>query len=139
MKATERSERIRKYLRVALIGFVAAVVAAYFAGFTTAENAAGRVQAVCDGLFVAAVLLIGGGGIALSSNEGTFDGIRYGFSLVLNVMKPGRYEKRYDSYYAYKESRKSNKLEWLHIMIVGCGYLAAALIMLVVYTILSGQ
>ena len=137
MKGSDIDQYMRKYVRVALLGLAASAVATNFAGFFTAENAAGMVHAICDGLFVAAVLLLGGGGLGYASNQGIFDVLRYGTSLAINVMRPGKFVKKYGSYVDYKEHRKSKKIEWVHIVLVGCGYLVAAFIALGVYYLLQ--
>lgn len=125
--------KIKKYAVTALLGLAAAAVAAYVSGLAGAETAADAASAICDGLFTAAVLLLGGGGLVYASNEGAFDMLRYGTSLALRIMTPGKFQKKYDSYAEYAKYRREKRSEWLHIVIVGGAYLLLAIVALGVY------
>jgi hypothetical protein len=78
-------------------------------------------------------LLLGGGGLALAANEGTFDMLRYSASLALRIMTLGKFHKKDISYAEFIQARRSRRGEWLHIVIVGAAYLLAAFISLAVY------
>ncbi len=128
---------VKQYLTAALLGLLAAAFAAYITGIADAKTAKEAAKAVCDGLFVAAVLLLSGGGFAFVSNEGGFDLLSYGGRQLAKVMKPGRYEREHTSYTDYVlQRRKKDKRPWLHIIIVGCGYLLMAFIALAIYSVI---
>lgn len=48
----------------------------------------GWIRSVCDGLFVASVMLLGMGGIRAVGNRGAFDVAGYGLHMVLEVAMP---------------------------------------------------
>ena len=111
MKGSDKDQYMRKYVRVALLRTCRVGGGDIFCRiFYRRNTAAGMVHAICDGLFVAAVLLLGGGGLGYASNQGIFDVLRYGTLLAINVMRPGKFVKKYGSYVDYKEHRKSKKI-----------------------------
>ena len=128
--------RFKKYLFTALLGGAAAAVGMFVSGIVAAATPAEVTGTVCDGLFAAAVLLLGGGGLAYVSNEGGFDLLPYGVFLTARAMTPWRFNKKFGSYAEYIKYRRSRKLEYLHILIVGGVYLLLALTALGIYNAL---
>ena len=88
---------------------------------------------LCDGCFLAAVLLIGFGLMTLVSKEGTFDMAAYAitclaslFTVRKNGDKDGEENKR-ATYYDFKMARKERKRTTMWFLVfVGLFYLAAS-------------
>lgn len=92
---------------------------------------------ICDGFFVAGIVELGIAGLIWASDNGAFDGIRFG---VTNLFRLHFSTKRLDwkekeSFSEYKErihKKKDNK-PLIVLAIVGAVFLVLAVIMLIVY------
>ena len=78
---------------------------------------------------VPGILLTGVGVLARISDEGFFDGVRYSMSSIFSHVR--KREKKYASFYDYmrRERKKSSN----PLLLPGLGYLAAAVVLTVVY------
>ena len=79
-------------------GLVLAAGTAALRGLFTAPEAAERVRCLCDGFFVAAVLLGGLGGLTWVRNQGVFDSAVYSVKTAFSV--------RWRMFGDYRESRE---------------------------------
>lgn len=87
---------------------------------------------LCDAFFAVGVLITGAGLLVFSANEGTFDMLVYGVKTFVNMFRKNS-EKKYDSFYDYRESRTGSKLPFGFILICGLFYLAVGLLMYYFY------
>lgn len=90
-----------------------------------------------DGCFTAGVMLCGIGGIIFCSNKGAFNLLGFSTSHIIKLITgfgkdPG--EETHDAYYNYcvKQAEKPAK-PFGHLLIVGAGFLLAAILFLVLY------
>lgn len=123
------SEKVRDFLINLATG---AVIAA--AVFTMNMNRGYDIlRCLCDGPFVAAVFLLGIGGIKAARNQGTFDIAGFGLRSAVDVLIPAlrRDEKETMEQYQVRKAqeRKSSK----GMLLAGMVYLALSLISLAVY------
>ena len=92
---------------------------------------------VCDGCFVAGVLVGGAGCLMLASGEGVFDIFGYGVSFVLNLHWPGIFrmpeERRRESYAEYKVRRHASPGKPGGVLLAGGFYLLLAAVFLLIY------
>jgi len=88
---------------------------------------------VCDGAFVAAVLLLGAGLLALVGGKGAFDGISYSVRQSLRLHWPAAVRTPEEDYEAYQKRREGKKVKTAHLFLSGGFYLAIALLALLVY------
>ena len=92
-------------------------------------------RALCDGLTVPGVLLTGAGLLAVVTDLGAFDGLRFGVRKAFDQIR--REEKRRETprtYYEYVQaSRQKEKKSPRMLLIVGGGFLLAAAVSLAVY------
>jgi hypothetical protein len=99
------------------------------------------VQRLCDGCFVAAVMLMGTAGLRYANKQGTFDMMAFGMRSVFFTAFPSARpvdERVNEDYVAYSErkrvGRKSPKMQ----LLAGTIYLAVSVVLLLVYSLLAG-
>ena len=94
----------------------------------------GVVQGLCDGCFVAAVLLLGIGGIGYVRNRGFFDLMGYGVKSVFRIHLPGggnNNEK--ETFQEYRERKQAQRKSVSDMLMAGLVYLIASFILLALY------
>lgn len=126
------TEKRKKLLINLITGFLVAVIVIAF-GWDAEKSICHQ---LCDGTFVAAVILLGIGGLKFARNGGTFDIVVFGIGSAVRMMFPWLLKERKDADYAAyiarkKETRQSAKPE----LLAGAVYLALALIFLVIYSL----
>ena len=89
---------------------------------------------LCDGSFVAAVMLMGFGGLKFARNGGTFDIMAWGIGSAVRMTFPWLLNERKDAdFAAYKERKKDTRQSAKPELLSGLVYLALCLIFLVIY------
>ncbi len=123
----------RKNLLVNLItGFVVAVIVIVF-GLGSEKSIC---HLLCDGTFVAAVILLGIGGLKFARNGGTFDIMAYGIGSAVRMTFPWLLKERKDAdFAAYKERKREIRQSAKPELLAGLVYLVLALIFLVIYSL----
>lgn len=99
------------------------------------ESAYPWTQRLCDGTFVAAVLLLGSAGIQFANMKGVFDIMGFGMKALLHIHLPGAVPNlgEKEDFLAYKERKAASRKFPGHLLAAGLVYLMAAFILLVVY------
>ena len=123
------SGKIREFLILLAVG--AAIAAAVFALNLRREY--GALRSLCDGLFVAAVLLLGVGGIKAARNKGTFDVAGFGLRHVVDMTVPAFRREEREDLQQYRERKALERKSSAGLLLAGGVYLAMAVIALVVY------
>lgn len=89
---------------------------------------------LCNGLFIASVILLGFGGLSLVNKAGFFDIVQFGFKQVKETVKYGitmnrdaRVDTDYQGFQREKRLNRKGKWSWV---IAGCFYFVAAFIVL---------
>ena len=99
----------------------------------------GWIRSVCDGLFVASVMLLGAGVIRAVSNRGAFDVAGYGLRTVLEMALP--FLRRTDDGHSgedihqYRERREARHKSPAGLLLAGGIYFILSLAALVVYEV----
>lgn len=93
---------------------------------------------LCDGCFVAAVVLLGSGGLKFARNQGTFDIMTYSIKSVFHLHFPftkmnSPLEEREEDFADYKERKQANRKSSAELLWAGLIYLIAAVVILVIY------
>ena len=65
-------------------------------------------RSICDGFFVAAVMLLGSGAIRAVNNRGAFDVAGYGLRTVINLTIPALRREEKEDIYQYRERKKAS-------------------------------
>lgn len=96
-------------------------------------------QRLCDCFFVAAVLLLGAGGLQFAGNAGTFDVMGYGLKSVFHIHLPGtkRQEDEQEDFLTYQQKKAQGRKSPKPLLMAGLSYLAVAFLFLVMYWILK--
>lgn len=117
-----------------LVGGAIVALMAFGRGILEVEGAARVWRILCDGCFLAAVLLGGVGLMTFVSKEGTFDILSYGLLCFRNLFKrkAGRPldeetgEKM--TFYDYKVAKRGTRSSQWYLVFVGLIYLALSLL-----------
>ena len=120
-------EKKRDFL---LVGFV--IAAAVFALNMSREYGAAR--SVCDGFFVAAVLLLGIGGIRGVRNRGAFDVTGYGVKTALETALPIlRHDGKKETMDEYRQRKAEERKSSRGLLLAGAVYFLLSLVAFLVY------
>lgn len=114
MRGDKKAAPGRSSLPAALVG--GAVIAAAVCALNVGRGY-GWSRSVCDGLFVAAVMLLGVGGIQAVSSRGAFDVAGYGLHMTLELIFPflRRTEEGYPMEKGHsREKERSGEKEDIH-------------------------
>ncbi len=122
-----------KYLAAVIIGLIIALVICVVKGLFQTDDMQKILRIICDACSLSGILLCGIGLLSFVAKEGTFDVLAYGFK----AMRRGRRGYADDArtpktYYDYKESMKTKRKTAWHFVIVGLGYIAIAIVLIIV-------
>ena len=123
------SDKVRELLIDLAAGAV--ITAAVFALNLIREY--GALRSLCDGLFVAAVLLLGVGGIKAARNKGTFDVAGFGLRHVVDMTIPAFRREEKEDLQQYRERKALERKSSVCLLLAGGAYLALSVIALVIY------
>lgn len=122
------SEKLRDFLINLVTGAV--ITAAVF--FLNQGRGYPPIQCLCDGCFVAAVLLLGTGGIRVAGNQGTFDVAGFGLRSVIGMALPVlNWEK--ETMEQYRERKTRERKTPAGLLRAGAVYLLLSLVTLFFY------
>lgn len=98
------------------------------------EQDYGLAQRLSDGFFVAAVILLGFGGLAFVKNKGAFDMMTYSVITTFHIHYPGsEIGSQREDFASYQERKSKKRKSPAGILMAGLIYLVLAAILLVVY------
>ena len=118
-----------------LIAMAVGAVIAALTFLLTGSYGRSFVHRLCDGFFVAAVFLIGSGGLIFVSNYGLFDIFGYGFRSIFGIHMPWVTSsgKRDESFAEYRERKHERQKPPWTLLLSGCVYLVLASVMLIAF------
>ena len=90
-------------------------------------------RCLCDGTFVAAVMLLGVGGIKGLRNKGAFDIMGYGVKQTVETFIPMLKRGEKEDLYAYRERKEAERKPASGLLKAGLIYLAISVLVLVIY------
>lgn len=125
---------VRKSLIVCLTA--GAVIAAAVCALNVCRGY-GWSRSVCDGLFLASVMLLGPGIIRAVSNRGAFDVAGYGLRTVMELVLPLMKREENEDIHQYRERREAQRKSPAGLLLSGAIYFFLSLAALAVYE-LSG-
>lgn len=93
---------------------------------------------LCDGCFVAAVILLGMGGLKFARNQGMFDIMTYSLKAAFHMHFPfskmnSPLEEREEEFADYKERKRAKRKSPADLLWAGLLYLVAAVVFFVIY------
>ena len=123
------SARLREFLINLAVGAV--ITGAVFALNLSREY--GVLRSLCDGFFVAAVLLLGTGGIKAARNKGIFDVSGFGLRHVVDMTIPALRREEKEDLHQYRERKALERKSSVGLLLAGGVYLALSVIVLIIY------
>lgn len=133
---TEKKKGILAYVLIGLV--MAALVAAL-----DHSRGHGWLHMLCDGFFVAAVMLLGFGGLKFARNQGTFDVMGYSLKSVFHLHFPfskmdAPLNDRGESFADYKERKREERKSAAEPLWAGLLHLVLSVIFFAAYLLVSG-
>lgn len=86
----------------------------------------------CDAFFVSGVLGLGFGLLVLASNGGAFDMFAYGARKFFRLFRKDPIDRKYRTFYDYRQARKEKKRSFWYMVIVGGAFLAVAIVLFLI-------
>ena len=127
-----------------IVSAVCGLLFVLFVFYGSADQGFTIVHRLCNGCFVAGMMMAGAGGILYCASKGAFDlfgySAREGLNLIMPIFgsNPLTAEGKRESYYDYcVRKREEPKKPIGHLLIVGGGYLLISGILLIVHTIMG--
>ena len=118
--------------------FLAGLFVAMLVIFLNRDQGYPVTHLLCDGFFVAAVMLLGVGGIRFCQGKGALDGIGYGVSNMFNMfIHAGRQDAREEDYFSYCQRKAEERKPYGNCLLAGSFYLILSLMCLVVYQMME--
>ena len=93
-------------------------------------------RSVCDGFFVAAVILLGLGTIRAVSNQGAFDVAGYGLRMAVELALPALRREEKEDLHQYRKRKEAERKSSAGLLLAGAVYLVLSLVALAVYEFL---
>jgi hypothetical protein len=126
-------KKLRKYLITMGIGLAAVALIAWSKDVQSQTELVKIYHILCDSFFAVGIVVLCIGVLIFSSNEGTFDIIKYGLSSFFGMFKKN-YVKKYDSFYDYRAEKAGQKLSCGFLVISGAVLVAISLVMYFLYS-----
>lgn len=93
-------------------------------------------RCICDGFFVAAVLLMGIGGIKSIRNKGMFDVAGYGLKSTVEMVIPMLRRPEKEDIHEYRKRKAEERKDSVGLLLAGAVYLVLAFVSLALYYLL---
>ena len=124
---------VYRYLITAGVGLLIVLLVVLMKNGFEEQDVEIAMQIWCDAFFVSGVFLTCGGLIVVASNGGVFDMLGYAVSLLWYTFKSSKVERKYKTFYDYREARKDRKRSVSYVLIVGLALLAISVVFLILY------
>lgn len=122
----------RKRKGVLICMAVGAVLAAAVCALNV-NRGYGWSRSICDGFFVAAVMLLGVGSIRAVNNRGAFDVAGYGLRSAIELVLPAFRREEKEDIHQYRERKASERKSPVELLLAGAIFFVLSLAALVVY------
>lgn len=90
-------------------------------------------HSLCNGFFVAAVMLFGVGGLKFVRNKGAFDVVGFGFSSVIKTTFPFLSDNKEEDIHEYRERKAEKRKDAGGLLAAGAIYMALSVLALGLY------
>ena len=124
---------VYRYLITAGVGLLIVLLVVLMKNGFEEQDVEIAMQIWCDAFFVSGVFLTCGGLIVVASNGGVFDMLGYAVSLLWYTFKSSKVERKYKTFYDYREARKARKRSVSFVLIVGLALIAVSVVFLILY------
>ncbi len=127
------NESLKKFLIDMAVGLVLVLAMCWILGLFSAQTTSETLRILCDAFFVAAVLLLAGGGLTWTYNGGVADGLGYTFKNGIARMRR-EYEVERKTFAEYREEREAKASSPKYMLLSGLCYLVIAVILYQIYS-----
>ncbi len=124
---------VYRYLITAGVGLLIVLLVVLMKNGFEEQDVEIAMQIWCDAFFVSGVFLTCGGLIVVASNGGVFDMLGYAVSLLWYTFKSSKVERKYKTFYDYREARKDRKRSVSFVLVVGLALIAVSVVFLILY------
>ena len=128
---------VYRYLITACVGLLIVLLIAVLKNGFTETDVAVAMQIWCDAFFVSGVFLTCGGLIVVASHGGVFDMLGDAVSLLWYTFKSSKVERKYKTFYDYREARKDRKRSVSFVLVVGLALIAVSVVFLILYEVVG--
>ncbi len=117
-------------------GFVIAAVVSVTQGLFSSPSAADALRHLCDGCFVAALLLLGSGGLVWTYSGGVLDGLGFSTKTLLSLKWKafGDYKESFQEYRQRRELKNGSPRPYL---VAGGCWLLVSVLLFLAYTLVK--
>ncbi len=125
-------KKVLKYLIPFLICsiFTVVILATHGSFVKTGKTLMGELS---DAFFVPGVITLGIGLLVMATNGGAFDMLSFGVLKLFDLLKRDLTKVKYRTFYDYRQAQKEKKRSFLHVVLIGAGFVLVALVFLVIY------
>lgn len=125
-------KKVLKYLIPFLICSIFTVVILATRG-SFAKTGKTLMGELSDAFFVPGVITLGIGLLVMATNGGAFDMLSFGILKLFDLLKRDLTKVKYRTFYDYRQAQKEKKRSFLHVVLIGAGFVLVALVFLVIY------
>jgi len=126
-------KKIFKYLITITIGLIMTLLILFSKGIFDTHNSKDVIHILSDAFIVPGVVITGIGLLVFATNEGVFDIIVYGVGQFIKMFSANPTKRKYKDFNEYREVKRSTKISFGYIIIVGIVFLAVALIFSIIW------
>ena len=119
--------------KVFLINFVSGAFVTVLVYWLNIERGYPLLHSLCNGFFVAAVMLLGVGGLRFVRNKGAFDVAGFGFSWVIRITFPFLGDNKEEDIHGYRERKAQERKDAGGLLAAGTIYMALSVLALCLY------
>lgn len=126
------SKRLKSFLMSLLVGVLLCAMVI----FINRDQGYGLLRQLCDGCFVAAVLLLGAGVLRYVANQGAFDVLGYGLQSVFHLHVPGASignARDQETMETYRERKAKKRKSPAGMLFAGLVWLALSTVLLILF------
>lgn len=116
-----------------LINLVIGAIVAALVYWLNTDRGYPLLHSLCNGFFVAAVILLGVGGLRFVRNKGAFDVAGFGFSSVLRITFPFLYGNKEEDIHEYRERKAQERKDAGGLLTAGAVYMVLSVLALCLY------
>lgn len=125
-------KKVLKYLIPVLV--CAVIVILILVGFKSfAKSGKALIQDLCDAFSVSGIVMLGFGLLVFATNGGTFDMLAFGVIKLFDLFKKDLTKVKYRTFYDYRQAQKEKNRSFLHLVLIGLGFLLVGVAFLLVY------
>lgn len=126
-------KKLYRYLITIAIGLVMTFLVLLSKGAFGMSNTKDIIHTLSDAFIVPGVVITGIGLLVFATNEGVFDIIVYGVGQFVKMFSANPSRRKYKDFNEYREVKRSTKLSFGYIVIVGVIFLAISIILSLVW------